>query len=59
MADMIVEVEERPRERSVRDLYYVLFRHKWKIILFFLATIIIVGVYTFCATKIYRSEARL
>ncbi|MFB0525788.1 MAG: GumC family protein, partial [Phycisphaerae bacterium] len=59
MADKIVEVEERPRERSLRDLYYVFFRHKWKMILFFLAIVVIVAVHAFCAAKIYRSEAKL
>jgi len=59
MADEIFEVEQRPRERSLRDLYYVFFRHKWKMILFFLAIIAMVAVYTFRAAKIYRSEAKL
>ena len=59
MAEEIVKIEERLRERSLRDLYYVFFRHKWKMILFFLAIIVIVAVSTFCAAKIYRSEAQL
>jgi len=59
MADKIVEVEERPRQGSLRDLYYIFFRHKWKMILFFLAIVVIVAVHAFCATKIYRSEAKL
>jgi len=59
MADKIVEVEERTRQGSLRDLYYIFFRHKWKMILFFLAIIVIVAVHAFCAAKIYRSEAQL
>jgi len=59
MAEEIVKVEERPRERSLRDLYYVFFRHKWKMILFFLATMAMMAVHVFYAANIYRSEAKL
>lgn len=59
MTDEVFEVEQRPRQGSLRDLYCVFFRHKWKMILFFLAIIAIVAVYTFCAAKIYRSQAKL
>lgn len=59
MSNEIVEVEERFRERSLRDLYYVFFRHKWKMILVFLGVIVIVAVITFFAADIYRSEAKL
>ena len=51
--------EERYPERSLRDIYYVLFRHKWKIILFFLAVVITVTIGTFQAPEIYRSDAKL
>ncbi len=59
MADKIIEFEERPRERSLRDLYYIFFRNKWKVILFFLAVVVIVAVVTFLSDEIYRSEAGL
>jgi capsular exopolysaccharide synthesis family protein len=59
MSDRIIEVEERPHERSLRDLYYVFFRHKWKALLFFLAIIATVVVCTFLSDNIYRSEAKL
>ncbi len=59
MANKIVEVEERSHQGSLRDLYYIFFRHKWKMILFFLAIVVIVVVHAFCAAKIYRSEAKL
>jgi len=59
MAEEIVKVEERPHERSLRDLYCVFFRHKWKMILFFLAIIAAVSVHAFYAAKIYRSQAKL
>jgi uncharacterized protein involved in exopolysaccharide biosynthesis len=44
---------------SMRDFFYILFRHKWKLVLFFLAVMIIVTVGTFLSTEIYRSEAKL
>ena len=61
MSEIIEEAmgEERARETSLRDIYYVLFRHKWKIILFFFAVIITVTAGTFLASEIYRSEAKL
>jgi len=59
MSDRIIEVEERPHERSLRDLYYVFFRHKWKVLLFFLAIIATVGIRTFLSDNIYSSEAKL
>ena len=46
-------------QRSLRDFYYVLFRHKRKVILFFLAVMVVVTAGTFLATEIYRSEARI
>ncbi len=52
-------VEEKVRESSLRDLYYVLFRHKWKIVLFFFAVVITVTVGTLLCAKVYRSEATL
>jgi uncharacterized protein involved in exopolysaccharide biosynthesis len=44
---------------SMRDFFYVLFRHKWKMILFFLAVMTTATVGTFLSTEIYRSEAKL
>jgi len=46
-------------EQSIRDLYFVLFRHKWKIIVFFLAVVAVVTVGTLLAPSIYQSEAKL
>jgi uncharacterized protein involved in exopolysaccharide biosynthesis len=46
-------------QRSLRDFYYILFRHKWKVILFFLAVMITVIAGTFLATEIYKAEAKL
>ncbi len=44
---------------SLRDVFYVLFRHKKKIIFFFLAVTITVTLGTFLATPIYRTDAKL
>ncbi len=44
---------------SLRDFFYILFRHKKKIIFFFLAVTITVTLGTFLATQIYRTDAKL
>ena len=46
-------------EQSIRDVYFVFFRHKWKIIVFFLAVVTVVTVGTLVAPSIYQSEAKL
>ncbi len=46
-------------EQSMRDVYFVFFRHKWKIIVFFLAVVAVVTVGTLIAPSIYQSEAKL
>ena len=53
------EVEERTHERSLRDVYYVLFRHKWKMVLFLVTVIGTVTVGTLRRPDIFRSEAKL
>ena len=55
----MVEVNNRTPQSSLRDIYYVLFRHKWKMVLFFLAVNTTVFVSTFNTPEIYRSEAKL
>ena len=45
-------------QRSLRDYYYILFRHKWKMILFFLVVMIIVLAITFLSEEVYQAEAR-
>src|SRR5262245_45123987 len=42
-----------------RDIYYVLFRHKWKIILFSLAGVLAAAGLYFMATPSYQSTAKL
>lgn len=46
-------------QRSLRDFYYILFRHKWKIVLFFLAVMATVTAGTYLAAEIYQAEAKL
>ena len=50
---------ERHPARSLRDFPYLLSRHKWKGILYFLVVMIVVIAGTFLATEIYRAEAKL
>jgi uncharacterized protein involved in exopolysaccharide biosynthesis/Mrp family chromosome partitioning ATPase len=52
-------LEERSRETSLRDLLYVLFRHKRKTVIFFIVVATGVAVDTFRRPEIYRSEAEL
>jgi uncharacterized protein involved in exopolysaccharide biosynthesis len=46
-------------QRSLRDFHYILFRHKWKVIVFFVAVMVTVTLGTFLAAEIYRAEAKL
>ena len=59
MSEEIIEAKNRTSQGSLRDLYYVLFRHKWKMILFFLAVTVTVFVRTSLIPEVYRSEAKL
>ncbi|MFP4501119.1 MAG: GumC family protein [Candidatus Hydrogenedentota bacterium] len=44
---------------SVRDIFYVIFRHKWWILTFFVLVTILVTAVTFVLPTAYRSEADL
>jgi uncharacterized protein involved in exopolysaccharide biosynthesis len=44
---------------TLRDFFYVLFRHKWKAVAFFLIVLIATIAGAFLATEIYRSDAKL
>ena len=46
-------------QRSLRDFHYILFRHKWKVIVFFLAVVVTVTLGTFMLAETYRAEAKL
>jgi len=50
---------ERYPERSLKDFVSILFRHKWKAILFFIVVMATVAWGTFTASNIYQSEAKL
>lgn len=50
---------KRSIEGSFRDVCYVLFRHKRKAIVFFLAVMGIITLATLITPKIYRSEAKI
>ncbi len=49
----------RSSQISIRDVLYILFRQKWKMIIFFLVVFPTVAVLTFLSPNIYRSEATL
>jgi len=51
--------EEKKSEKTLRDVYYVVFRHKRRMILFFTVVVATVAVGTFRLPDIYRSEAKL
>jgi uncharacterized protein involved in exopolysaccharide biosynthesis len=51
-------IENYP-QRSLRDFYYILFRHKWKGIIFFLAVMVTVTLGSFLVAETYRGEAKL
>jgi len=51
--------DERIPEKSLRDVYYILFRQKWKVFLFFLAVFVTVTLGTFLSPEIYQSDAKL
>jgi capsular exopolysaccharide synthesis family protein len=59
MSQEIVETVKKTEQSTLRDLYYVLFRHKWKIFLFFLAVTLTVLVLIYRSPKVFHSEAKL
>jgi capsular exopolysaccharide synthesis family protein len=59
MSREVVEATKKTQQNSLRDIYYVLFRHKWKIIPFFLVVTLTVLVLTCLSPEVYRSEAKL
>lgn len=46
-------------EKTLRDIFYVLFRHKRKMLLFFLTVMVTVTLGTISISKIYKSDAKL
>jgi len=51
--------DETPHELSLRDLFYVGFRHKGKMLVWFLAVMALVTAVTFLMPETYRSTAKL
>ena len=43
----------------MRDLFCIVLRHKWKMLLFFVVVVLGVAILTLMAPRIYRSEAKL
>ena len=50
--------DDYPR-RSMRDFYSILFRHKWKVSVFFLTVMVTVTLGTYLVAEIYRAKATL
>jgi uncharacterized protein involved in exopolysaccharide biosynthesis len=59
LSEEIAKIEETGPQGSLRDLYYVLFRHKWRIFVFFLVTMVVTAVGVALTSDIYLSEAKL
>lgn len=53
------ETQKLYPQATIRDFYYVLFRQKRKIILFFCTVMVVVILGTFLLPKTYQSEAKL
>ena len=51
--------EFKKTEKTIRDILYLVFKHKWKIILIFLAAMIVTASVIKSAPDIYESEAKL
>ncbi len=47
------------KKTSLRDIFFVLFKHKSRIAVFFLGIMLTASVGTFFASRIYQSEAKL
>jgi polysaccharide biosynthesis protein PslE len=59
MSGDAIKIERQSSQMSMRDLFYVLFRHKWKMLLFFVAVVSTVTFMTMRAQKIYHSDSKL
>jgi Uncharacterized protein involved in exopolysaccharide biosynthesis len=53
-----IQLEGFP-EKNLRDIYYVVFRHKLKVVWFFIAVVALVAIFSLLSPKIYRSEGEL
>ena len=51
--------EVKPTEKSVRDILYVLFKHKWKIIIIFVIAMIITSLILLSQPDMFESNAKI
>jgi len=51
--------DETSHEQSLRDLFYIIFRHKGKMLVWFLTVMVVVTTVTFLMPETYRSTAKL
>lgn len=54
-----IKTDRPARSLTSRDFVYVLFRHKWKMLFFFITVVCLVTAVTISSPEIYRSEAKL
>lgn len=61
MTEQITDMapEKSARSLTIRDIMYVLFRHKWKMFFFFAAVVCFTTAATLLSPAIYRSDAKL
>ncbi len=52
-------VKDKPGEISLKDVCWVFFRHKWKMVSFFFTVVTIVAAVTYFSANVYCSEAKL
>ncbi len=57
MTDMMSQ--RNRQENSLRNLYYVLYRHKTRVLASFFCIVALVSLYTLLASEVYRSDAKL
>lgn len=51
--------QDTPFKKGLKDFFHVIFRHREKVILFFISVVVLVALVTFLSPKIYRSEAEI
>lgn len=55
----LANIEEIDNSFSLRNVLRILFRHKWKAMIFFISTVVIMTVYMLLKPDIYESQAQL
>ena len=53
-----MQEESKTMESNLRDIYYVLFRHKWKMVVFFIVVVTSVTIWTASLPDFYESDAK-